>query len=102
MSPTNPPTKAPTATELLAEPTVQAALAQTWSDSQPGAAPGIRHEEGGWIYMDLTTGQIHTERAVRGIDDEIDLSRPPLVTGSVVVGKFHTHPNPAAEGWFTG
>ena len=52
--------------------------------------------------MELATGLLHTERAPRGIGDAIDLNKPPLVSGSAVVGKFHTHPNPAAEGWVTG
>jgi len=98
----NPPTRSPTAAELLADPLVQAALDHAWLDSQPGAPPDIRHEEGGWIYMDVATGQLTTRRAGRGILDEIDLSSPPVVFVSVVVGKFHTHPNPRAEGWHTG
>jgi hypothetical protein len=28
--------------------------------------------------------------------------QPPALAGSVVVGKFHTHPNPTAEGWNPG
>ena len=32
----------------------------------------------------------------------IDLQNPPIIVGSVVVGKFHTHPNPTAEGWEGG
>ena len=97
----NPPTRAPTATELLNEPVVQAALDHAWLDSLPGA-PALRHEEGGWIYMDLATGQLTIQRALRGLEAIIDLSDPPLVHGSTVVGIFHTHPNPSAEGWSTG
>src|SRR4051794_18282601 len=95
------PTKPPTAAELLANPAVQAALDQAWVDSQPGKPAGVRHEEGGWLYLELTAGLTRIERAARGSDDEIDLSKPPLVPGAVVVGKFHTPPNPAAEGWLT-
>src|SRR5262245_37996645 len=98
----NPPRRAPTASELLADPVVQAAIAQAWIDSQPSAPPGVRHEEGGWIYLDLTTSQVSVHRATPGIQDEIDLNRPPHVLGAIVVGKFHTHPNPASEGWVTG
>src|SRR5262245_58122619 len=101
MTPTNPPTRAPTSAELLADPVVRAALDQAWTDSQP-ADPVARHEEGGWIYMDFTTGQISTRRATRGVQAGIDLSKPPVVPGTVVVGKFHTHPNPIAEGWNPG
>lgn len=102
MTPAASPTQAPTAAELLTEPIVVAALDQVWLDSQPGGHPNMRHEEGGWIYMELATGRITVTRAPRGLSDQIDLSQPPLVPGSVVVGKFHTHPNPASEGWVTG
>ena len=102
MNPTQPPTRAPTAAELLADPVVQTALDQAWIDSQPQEPVGVRHEEGGWVYLDLAKGQLSVLRAARGIGDAIDLSNPPAVGGSVVVGKFHTHPNPAAEGWYTG
>jgi hypothetical protein len=102
MNPPSPPTKPPTAAELLADPGVQAALDQAWVDSQPGEPAGVRHEEGGWIYMDLTTGVLAAERAPRGAGDSIDLHIPTTIPGSVVVGKFHTHPNPTVEGWVTG
>jgi hypothetical protein len=101
MSPANPPTQAPTATELLANPVVQAALDQAWIDSQADN-PATRHEEGGWIYLDLTTSQITTVRATRGILDGINLNNPPIVSDSIVVGKLHTHPNPELEGWTQG
>jgi hypothetical protein len=42
----SPPTRAPTAAELLNESVVQTALADAWTDSQPGD-PSRRHEEGG-------------------------------------------------------
>src|SRR5262245_9379951 len=101
MSPPNPPTRAPTAAELQNDPVVQAALDEAWKDSLP-ADPVQRHEEGGWIYLNLTTGQLTIQRAPRGLGDEIDLSNPPVVTGAVVVGIFHTHPSPIAEGWYPG
>jgi len=47
--------QAPTAVDLLNELVVQQALQQAWNDSLPGD-PVQRHEEGGWIYMDNTTG----------------------------------------------
>ena len=40
-----PPTRPPTADELLAEPVVQQALDAAWQDSLPND-PGQRHEEG--------------------------------------------------------
>lgn len=91
----------PTATELLKAPIVMQALAQAWIDSQAND-PAQRHEEGGWIYMDLSTGDLTVQRAVRGQSASIDLTTPPLDPGRIVVGKFHTHPNPTAEGWNPG
>jgi hypothetical protein len=96
-----PPTQAPTAAELLADPVVQGALDQAWVDSLPHD-PLHRHEEGGWIYMDVTTGTISVRRAQTGNQTTVDLQNPPLVAGSVVVATFHTHPNPSSEGWYPG
>jgi hypothetical protein len=91
----------PTATDLRSDPVVVSAIEQAWDDSQPDD-PIARHEEGGWIYMDTVTGEIATRRQAAGGQATIDLSNPPVVLGSVVVGKFHTHPNPTAEGWTGG
>ena len=92
---------APTASELFADPVVQQALAEAWADSEV-SDPTHRHEEGGWIYQDVATGQRIVRRAARGVTDAIDLSQPPSEPGFVVVGKFHTHPNPSADGWEPG
>ena len=54
--------QAPTAADLLYELLVQQALEQAWNDSLPGD-PVQRHEEGGWIYMDNTTGIVVVRRA---------------------------------------
>jgi uncharacterized Zn-binding protein involved in type VI secretion len=91
----------PTASELQNNPTVQAAMAQAWQDSQPND-PLNRHEEGGWVYMNPTTGAISVVRQTAGQTAGIDLSQPPDVPGAVVVAKFHTHPNPTADGWLPG
>ncbi len=96
-----PPARPPTADELLADPVVRQALDDAWADSQADD-PARRHEEGGWIYLDVTTGSISTARAPVGCGSAIDLNSPPPRTGSVVVGVFHTHPNPTAEGWKGG
>jgi hypothetical protein len=56
--------QAPTAADLLGELLVQHALEQAWNDSPPGD-PGQRHEEGGWIYIDNTTGMVVVRRALR-------------------------------------
>lgn len=92
---------APTAAELLTSPIVQDALASAWRDSL-AHDPLLRHEEGGWIYMDVATGQIQVQRVSPGRTSAINLSAPPVIPGSVVVGKFHTHPNPSSEGWHPG
>ncbi len=55
----------PTATNLLNEVVVQQALEQAWNDSLPGN-PVRRHEEGGWLYMDSTTGNVVVRRALAG------------------------------------
>jgi hypothetical protein len=47
---------APTAAELLSLPGVVQAIEQARVDSLPGD-PAQRHEEGGWIYADVTTGR---------------------------------------------
>ena len=92
------PTRPPTAAELMSDPIVLAATDQGWVDSLPGDRR-LRHEEGGWIYMDLATGRICVVRAPAGSRTRLSLAGPPVVLGSVVVGTFHTHPNPSSEGW---
>jgi hypothetical protein len=101
MDATNPAPQLPTASELMNDPTVQQALEQAWIDSRPDD-PVQRHEEGGWIYIDTTTGRLTTQRAPPGAQSELEMGDPPVVAGSVVVGTFHTHPNPIAEGWDPG
>lgn len=93
--------EAPKAAELLRHPAVREAIEQAWADSIPQDA-ARRHEEGGWIYMDTASARITIRRACAGGQATIDLSHPPTVPGAVVVGKFHTHPNPTAEGWSGG
>jgi hypothetical protein len=48
------PQRPPTADELLANPSVMQAMDQAWVDSKPDEL-GVRHEEGGWIYMNVST-----------------------------------------------
>jgi hypothetical protein len=52
--------------------------------------------------MDFANGALSVRRAVSGAAAEIDLTSPPAVARAVVVGKFHTHPNPMSEEWYTG
>lgn len=47
----------PKAGELSNNSIVQEAIEQAWNDFQAADA-NKRHEEGGWIFMDTTTGQI--------------------------------------------
>src|SRR5258708_7348791 len=101
MTPGNAPLVPPTATELSNDPVVIQAIEQAWIDSQAGDAIN-RHEEGGWIYMNTTTGTFLALLAPAGALFGIDLSQPIVVAGAVVVGKFHTHPNPTAAGWTPG
>lgn len=93
--------EAPSVQELANHPVVQEALEGAWKDSLVDD-PERRHEEGGWIYCDATTMSISIQRAASGERALLNLNSPPIVAGSVVVGTFHTHPNPAADGWETG
>jgi hypothetical protein len=93
--------QAPTITDLLNEQVVQQALDDAWRDSRAGD-PLLRHEEGGWIYLDTASGAVVLRRAPAGAQTTLDLSTPPLVPGAVVVATFHTHPNPSSEGWESG
>jgi hypothetical protein len=94
-------THAPTAADLLNELVVQQALGQAWTDSLAGD-PIQRHEEGGWIYVNMTTGEVVARRAPAGLQTTLDLSAPPLIPDAVVVATFHTDPNPSADGWDSG
>ncbi|MCP4655271.1 MAG: hypothetical protein GY856_07615 [bacterium] len=51
--------------------------------------------------MDTRTGEITTRRAPPGRQAAVNLSWPLVLPAHVVVGKFHTHPNPSSEGWMT-
>src|SRR5438445_8869518 len=66
--------RAPTTSELLNELRIQQALEHAWLDSQP-ADPANRHEEGGWIYMDTSTGAITIRRAPAGARAALDLTQ---------------------------
>jgi hypothetical protein len=52
--------------------------------------------------MNLTSGEITVRRQAAGQQASIDLSNPPVLGGFIIVGKFHTHPNPSSEGWTPG
>jgi hypothetical protein len=93
--------RAPTAAELLTHPRVRQVLEEAWVDSL-AEDPIHRHEEGGWIYLSIPFGEILFRRAPSGIQSEIHLDSPPIIPDTVIVGVFHTHPNPTAEGWDSG
>ena len=84
---------APTAVELQAHPVVQAAFAAAWADSFADD-PAMRHEEGGFVYVNPTTGEVVIRRAPPGGRDFIDLSFPPHVHGAFLVATYHTHAIP--------
>ena len=95
------PRNPPTVDELRQHAIVLQALEDAWLDSFPDD-PARRHEEGGWIYIDLKMGQLSVRRAPSGLQAELELGDPPPVPDCVVVGIFHTHPNPTDEGWDPG
>ena len=95
-----PPTRPLTASELLEHPEVVQGLVEAWADSKAND-PTNRHEEGGWIYLELSTGVIVLQRAPTGTRSRLSLANPPLLPNHVIVGTYHTHPNPASEGWLT-
>jgi hypothetical protein len=76
------PIRPPTALELLVNPEVLQALARAWADSQVGD-PANRHEEGGWIYLELSTGVVVTRRAPAGTQSSLSLASPPLLPNHV-------------------
>lgn len=91
------PPDAPTAAELQQHPAVQAAFAAAWADSFPDD-PALRHEEGGFIYYDPTTGDVTVRRASPGSRRLLDMSLPPAVPRYYLVATYHTHPNLIEDG----
>ena len=87
---------APSATELQANPVVQAAFTAAWADSLVDD-PVLRHEEGGFVYANLG-GDVVVRRALPGGRRFVDLSSPPDVVGYFLVATYHTHPNLIADG----
>ena len=63
------PTRPPTVSELRDDPVVQLAIEGAWNDSK-SHDPETRHEEGGWIYMNLLSGEITVRRAAPGHQSE--------------------------------
>lgn len=90
----------PSFATLRSNATVRQTLQTAWTDSHPAQpAPGTtQHEEGGWILLNLITNVITTQRQAAGAGAAINLAAAPIVAESIVVGKFHTHPN-LGPGW---
>jgi Prokaryotic homologs of the JAB domain len=84
---------APSGDELKAHPVVQAAFAAAWADSFPDDQ-ALRHEEGGYIYINPTTGEVVIRRALPGSRNTLDMTHPPAVPNAFLVATYHTHPTP--------
>jgi hypothetical protein len=100
-----PPTRFPYLEEIMRDPTVIAALDVAWHDTNADVIPVTNaSEQGGWIYMDLQTGRLTVRRQVNPLlaprrpgENQpgaftISLEQCPILSGSVLVGIFHTHP----------
>src|SRR5262245_33197708 len=92
---------APTVTEMLTVPLIRDELDAAWYDSLPGD-PARRHEQGGWVYFSSVQLDYQIRRSAAGGQAFLDLDDPPEIAGYFVVATYHTHPNPASEGWHTG
>ncbi len=90
------PPAIPTAAQMLEDPTVSAAIAQAWTDSQADDKDN-RHEEGGWIVQNTETGALSVHRWPKGTGSSITPSARPQIPCHRVVGHFHTHPNPPED-----
>ncbi len=108
--------RAPTGGEMRVDAAVRAALTVAWNASNaaitlpahnPANPPGpcnppaggpvpAAHEEGGFIYMNLVTGDLSARAVAAGGQAALQLANAPLVAESIVVGGYHTHPNVGA------
>lgn len=111
---------APTGEEMRTNATVRAGMNVAWANSNSavtiwsahdpdpalaghacnppvaGPPPSLAHEEGGYVYMNLITGNLTTRAIPRGAQAAIPFPVAALVADSVAVGLFHTHPNVGA------
>jgi hypothetical protein len=88
---------APSAADLIANSVVQRTLDDAWRASKVGAGLGNRHEEGGYIFMDVFTGAISTVAAPPGPTGPLlamNLPTPSPPREQICVATYHTHPNP--------
>jgi hypothetical protein len=85
---------------LIGDATVQAALASAFTASNPAITPappapgppGV-HEEGGFIYLNIITNAITTDRVAPGGQASLPLNNPNPPAHAITVGGYHTHPN---------
>jgi hypothetical protein len=105
-----PTQRPPTGNDLSGDPRVRQILSEAWKDSFK-KAPGekLPHEEGGWIYGQPGTTDLHFVRGPRGEPMkansdhmEIDLRNPPVEAGWYVVADFHTHPGSTVDPQYAG
>jgi hypothetical protein len=102
----HPPRRFPFLSELMRDASVLDQINRAWRDTNADVRPIIMaSEQGGWIYMDMTTGRLTFRRkdnplgppTTDGTNQRgyltIDLNNPPTVAGSVVIANFHTHPS---------
>jgi hypothetical protein len=86
--------KIPDFSKLVANNSIIKELRKAWLASNASNIPNHgQHEEGGWVFLNLLTGDLSVQRQAAGAQAGIDLSNPPAQADSVVVAKFHTHPN---------
>ncbi len=86
--------KIPDFNNLTANHTMRTSFQQAWQASNASIHPNHgQHEEGGWIYLNIITGGLSVQRQAAGAQAAINLSAPPVHADSVVIAKFHTHPN---------
>ena len=95
--------RAPTHNQLVRRTVVRNELAAAWNASNPAVNPPVvgQHEEGGWVYLNLITNALTVRRQAAGGGAAINLAAPPIVADSIVVAKFHTHPN-LGPAWMAG
>jgi hypothetical protein len=80
-----PKVELPTWQDFEDDKTVTAEIEKAWDDSK-------KSEQGGWIYQNLTTGELLVVRIGTGTYKDIDVPYPLPMEGYRAVGFFHTHP----------
>lgn len=81
--------------QIAADPKVAPEIEAAWAASNADNAT-TRHEEGGWIYEDMS-GNLSVHRWPSGERDSITPDPPTPPEGGRLVGEFHTHPNPPVD-----